>query len=381
VACQAPIRSPGAFPLLLPPDSLYVAAAAMSQSQTVSNGQDPFAFCRAMLPRVSRTFAINIGVLEGELHRAVLCAYLFCRIVDTVEDAPGLALPEQLALLDEYAALFMSDSPAPDAIAAWINRWHQTTETADEFHLIKGTDLVFAAFAELPPDVKSSVTRCVVAMAAGMKQTLQLPVHADSAIRILPTETDLNQYCYFVAGTVGRMLTELFCHYAPEIDAAARVRLIQLDEAFARGLQITNIIKDCRGDADRGWCYVPLELLRSRGISPEDFFAGTNRPASLAVINELTHKTATYLESALEYTLLLPRRRRRLRLFNLWSLFFAARTLALAWNNPHLLEPNTKVKITRSQVYRTMARTTLLVGRDQALRRDLQRILKPILSP
>lgn len=353
----------------------------MKQSQMTSNAQDPFAFCRAMLPRVSRTFAINIGVLDGELHRAVLCAYLFCRIVDTVEDAPGLALPEQLALLDEYAILFASDPPAPTAIAAWIGRWHQASETADEFRLIKGTDLVFAAFAELPPDVKSSVARCVRAMAAGMKQTLELPGHAGSSLRILQTEDDLNQYCYFVAGTVGRMLTELFCRYAPDIDAVARDRMTQLDQAFARGLQITNIIKDCRGDANRGWCYIPLELLKHRGLSPEAFLAGTDRSASLAVINDLTRRTVTYLESALEYTLLLPRRRRRLRLFNLWSLFFAARTLALAWNNPRLLEPNAKVKITRSQVYWTMARTTLIVGRDDTLRRDLQRILQPILSP
>lgn len=334
-----------------------------------------------MLPRVSRTFAINIGVLDGELHRAVLCAYLFCRIVDTVEDAPGLALPEQLTLLDDYAALFAAVPPAPAAVAAWIDRWHQTTETADEFRLIKSTDQVFAAYAELPPDVKSTVARCVCAMAAGMKQTLELPVYGDSGLRILQTESDLNQYCYFVAGTVGRMLTELFCHYAPDIDDDGRNRLTQLDQAFARGLQITNIIKDCRGDANRGWCYVPLELLKRRGLSPEAFFAGNDRPASLAVINDLTRKTATYLESALEYTLLLPRRRRRLRLFNLWSLFFAARTLALAWNNPRLLEPDAKVKITRSQVYRTMVRTTLLVGRDDALRRDLQQILQPILAP
>lgn len=343
--------------------------------------QDPFTFCRAILPRVSRTFAINIGVLDGELHRAVLCAYLLCRIVDTVEDAPGLAVPDQAELLDDYAALFAAAPPTPAAVAAWIDRWYQTTETADEFRLIKNAELVFAAFAELPSDVRSTVARCVCTMAAGMKQTLELPVCSDSRLRILQTENDLNQYCYFVAGTVGRMLTELFCRYTPEIDDAVRDRLTRLDQDFARGLQITNIIKDCRGDAARGWCYVPLALLKSRGLSPETFFAGTNSAASLAVVNDLTRKTATYLESALEYTLLLPRRRRRLRLFNLWSLFFAARTLALAWNNPRLLEPAEKVKITRSQVYLTMARTTLLAGRNDALRRDLQRILQPILSP
>ena len=47
-------------------------------------------YCREMLPKVSRTFALNISVLEGDLHRSILIAYLFCRIVDTVEDAARL---------------------------------------------------------------------------------------------------------------------------------------------------------------------------------------------------------------------------------------------------------------------------------------------------
>ena len=47
-------------------------------------------YCQKTLPKVSRTFALNIRCLKGSLHRGVLSAYLFCRIVDTVEDAPEL---------------------------------------------------------------------------------------------------------------------------------------------------------------------------------------------------------------------------------------------------------------------------------------------------
>ena len=51
-------------------------------------------FCEAALTRVSRTFAVNIRVLPADLRRAVLLAYLFCRVVDTVED--DAALPQLL---------------------------------------------------------------------------------------------------------------------------------------------------------------------------------------------------------------------------------------------------------------------------------------------
>jgi len=32
-------------------------------------------------------------------------------------------------------------------------------------------------------------------------------------------QKDMDQYCYYVAGVVGEMLTELFCDHSPEIDA------------------------------------------------------------------------------------------------------------------------------------------------------------------
>src|SRR5262245_7292454 len=49
-------------------------------------------FCRAILPRVSRTFAINIRLLPGGFRDVVGLAYLLCRAADTLEDAwPGTA--------------------------------------------------------------------------------------------------------------------------------------------------------------------------------------------------------------------------------------------------------------------------------------------------
>ena len=50
------------------------------------------AWCEATLPRVSRTFALNIRLLAGPLREAVSVGYLLCRTADTIEDAwPGTA--------------------------------------------------------------------------------------------------------------------------------------------------------------------------------------------------------------------------------------------------------------------------------------------------
>ena len=55
------------------------------------------ATCYALLPKVSRTFALNIRILPGELRRAVTTAYLLFRLADTIEDAPGVSPSEQTA--------------------------------------------------------------------------------------------------------------------------------------------------------------------------------------------------------------------------------------------------------------------------------------------
>ena len=39
-----------------------------------------------ILPHVSRTFALTIPQLPADLRTAVTCAYLLCRIADTIED-------------------------------------------------------------------------------------------------------------------------------------------------------------------------------------------------------------------------------------------------------------------------------------------------------
>ncbi len=51
---------------------------------------------RQILVHVSRTFALTIPQLPGDLRRAVTTAYLLCRIADTIEDEASLSGPRKL---------------------------------------------------------------------------------------------------------------------------------------------------------------------------------------------------------------------------------------------------------------------------------------------
>jgi farnesyl-diphosphate farnesyltransferase len=324
-------------------------------------------FCVEILPQVSRTFAINISVLKGELYRAVLVAYLFCRIVDTVEDAEDLSIDLRNQLLDEYITFFKMPMHDPRRLSNWIALFGNLDSSEPQQRLIQECPSVFAVFTELPPSTRAIMSDCILEMAAGMKKTVNRQQPQES-FHSLQTMTDLEEYCYYVAGTVGIMLTRLFTAYSKSIGPLTARKMTDLQLSFALGLQMTNIIKDCSEDYRRGWCYIPADLAASFGVPITEFYAPQHRQESLATLDSLMMMTAKHLDDALDYTLLLPRTEIRMRLFNLWSLFFAVKTLRKSWHNEDLLSGEVRVKISRCEVYKTLAQTTLLVTSNALLR-------------
>lgn len=76
------------------------------------------AFCREILPQVSRTFALSIRVLPGDLGNTVRTSYLLCRIADTIEDEPQLSAEQKAEWFDVLRACF----DCPDAAAEFAER-------------------------------------------------------------------------------------------------------------------------------------------------------------------------------------------------------------------------------------------------------------------
>ena len=326
-------------------------------------------FCRQMLPKVSRTFAINIEVLEGDLYKAVLCGYLFCRIIDTVEDSYEFSLETQERLLNEMIRIFKSESFDAAEIQAWSTAFQNSDANDPEIILARNAHLVFENYLSLPEESRLAIGRCVIEMTQGMKSTLSQKRYNSHNLYTLETLHDLETYCYYVAGTVGILLTTLFIHSIKNISPKVREQLRERQVSFGLGLQFTNVIKDCFTDYGRGWCYIPRVLGEKHGVKIEDFFKPENNTKSLRILGELIGKAEEHLHDALEYTLAIPRRETRIRLFCLWPLFFAIKSLAAASGNINLVTGEKPVKITRQDVYRTLTKTTVLAFSNTQLQR------------
>ena len=86
-----------------------------------------------------------------------------------------------------------------------------------------------------------------------------------------PTFRELYEYCYRVAGVVGLMCIEIFGYRNPK----AKDYAVNLGVA----LQLTNIIRDLKGDAERGRIYLPQDELARFGYREEELLRGAYTPA------------------------------------------------------------------------------------------------------
>jgi len=308
-------------------------------------------FCVDILPRVSRTFAISIKWLPGHLGRSVLVAYLLCRIADTVEDDATSDVIRKSALLDRLLACF--DDPA--VADAYGSEASDIQGEANHVQLVRNADRVFAMFRSLPAPSRAVVQRWVREMVLGMKKFVQL---YPRGIRI-ETLAEYKEYCYYVAGTVGHLLTDLWHEHRPLTIGRARYHALMAKcSQFGEALQTVNILKDIAWDAEHeNAIYIPGQALRAMGSSHEELLSPARQGANHAVISDFIDMASRDLDEALEYTLTIPRRALAIRIFCVLPLLFAQATLRDLMASRAMLKSGGQVKISRSEV-----RALLFVG-------------------
>jgi farnesyl-diphosphate farnesyltransferase len=322
-----------------------------------------------MLPRVSRTFALNIRVLEGELRETVLQAYLFCRIADTAEDSPWVAAEEKPARLAAYARLFPLAPEWEEGVREWTRQFAGLSKRGDDHALCRHGEAVFRAFAETPAPLRAPVEQCVQEMALGMRDFASRRAASPRGFLQLEDVDDLERYCHVVAGTVGQMLVRLFAATSAHIDAAREKQMSELAERFGQALQLTNIIKDVADDTRRGACYVPRELAERHRLAPESILDPRHRGQARAVLRDLVTRAAQALDAAVQFTLMIPRREVRMRLFCLWPIFLGLRTLVRVLQDERVFVPGARPRITRHEVRRCLGESSVAVLSNSAIRR------------
>ena len=320
-----------------------------------------------MLPRVSRTFALGVKLLPSKLELPVRIGYLLCRIADTVEDDLALDPLRKAELLDAFLACF-DDAMAADAYGEFIR---ELTANGDYIDLVATTGEVFALYRTLDRTTQAILKHWIREMATGMRRfVLEHP----EGIRI-SSVSEYHRYCYYVAGTVGHLLTELWHHHSSSIDARVHARLLEDCEAFGEALQTVNILKDIPWDVEReNAVYVPSDLLAAAGSEHAAILHDDRRPANRTAIAPLIRLANDDLERALRYIENLPLSALRVRLFCALPTLFAIATMREIERTDAMLVAGGSVKISRAEVKALIVASSTSTLTNRSLRWLVDRV-------
>jgi len=114
------------------------------------------------------------------------------------------------------------------------------------------------------------------------------------------TFDELQQYCEYVASSVGLMCIEIF--------GARKEQTKEYALNLGIALQLTNIIRDVKEDAKQGRIYFPLEDLQRFNYSENELLKNLYNDKFVALMNFQTQRAQEFYERAMQ---LLPHEEKR----------------------------------------------------------------------
>jgi phytoene synthase len=206
-----------------------IPVAAAAAPDPIAAG---YAACERATRRAAANFSLGIRLLPRERRRALSALYWFCHLADETVDgaAPDGRRRSGLARVRADLDAALAGSP-PDA------RWAALADAVARYR------------------VPTSLLHSLI---DGVARDLEPVEYADwDALR---------SYCWDVAGVIGLVSLCVFGGSGAEAESAA--------ERLGYALQLTNILRDVREDAERGRWYLPMDETRRFGVHPGRVLAG-----------------------------------------------------------------------------------------------------------
>ncbi len=324
------------------------------------------AYLADQMNKVSRSFALVAPAVEEPLNDYLAAAYLICRVVDNIEDCT-MPFAWQQTRFAEFATLLQDPAQAHEILTLWEGEsWPGLTKDEALMMSVSGGQMLWQIYAQIPPEPTASIARWALVMATGMEQVIN-PHLSDfffshDGVRLPIKEDDYDRYCYYVAGTVGHMITELAIgHYGLQGETAER--LLINSEASGRALQKTNIVKDFAEDLQRGACFLPDEWLQEVNYTPLTLSGAPVTWKEKVLTNVLLE-----FENSVNYVLDLPLSAVGFRKASLLMMLPGYQTLLLAAkNHDRLFTPAHQIKISRRTMAKCMLDARLMAKNDDAI--------------
>jgi phytoene/squalene synthetase len=223
--------------------------------------------CEAIIKKHSATFYQAFSTIRSRQRReGIFAVYAFCRYVDDIIDEEHDI--QKLKLAEKKLKRFVSNREANDF----------------RFRALKRTSNLFYS--------KSYDFQPYFDMIQGQQY--------DSNPVLVKNYEELEQYCDWVASSVGMMLLPIL---APQQEVTLKPFALALGRAF----QITNILRDVGEDFRRDRIYLPAQLLREFNVNLSEVIEEKITPTFIQLWEFLAGKAERYYEQALKQIKVFPR--------------------------------------------------------------------------
>lgn len=318
---------------------------------------------RTILKRVSRSFYLTLAVLPESVRVQVGLAYLFARTADTIADTGQLDQENRLDCLRRLKAQFVNGAMNWEDIETIRTVVAPKQDNPSEQVLIEELPHSFSIYQRLNPQDQARIANLLPTLIEGMEfDQVQFPENPKGKVASLPTMHELDYYTYAVAGCVGEFWTQMMCGHLPNLSHWDQAVMVPIGVRYGKGLQLVNILRDMPQDLRKGRCYIPLSLLEEIGLQAKDLLDQQSFSAFRPLLRRLILIARDHLDQGWQYTMAIPRFEMRLRLACMWPILIGMRTLKMLAESPNVLDPSRPLKVSRPEVYRMMAATTLSGG-------------------
>ena len=288
-----------------------------------------------LLNLVSRSFALSIPLIDKNKRVLVKIQYLLARILDTIEDSK-LAKEDKSSLIDSFIHILMTEET--DKLDKFKSVLIENIIEPHDIILIENIETPIKKFFSFDKKIQTISVSCLKEMGYGMMY------YQDTEVK---TFHDLNDYCYYVAGTIGIYLTDI-------VNTLDNLELNK-DNAlsFSRFLQKVNIIKDAKKDLYEGRFFWPKELFNN---DYKVYFEDAEyKKEATYILNQMVLDALMEFQNTINYIISIDKKAQGYKNFALLISLMAFETLNLMKDNYCVFE-DSDIKIPRKNTLALFAK-------------------------
>ncbi len=261
-----------------------------------------FQYCLEALKSVSRSFALTIPMIEESIRTPILMGYLEARVLDSFEDEyqNNISKSKRAGNLD----LVFSVLKEPDNKQA-ETKVKKITRTAADYisnpnylDLVQNFDKIIKIHRTLKLAERNILLNWFNKTVQGMKKFLG---------RKIANFKELDEYCYYVGGTIGGFLTDLLIKNTRKINAKQKQTLKSFYADFGIFLQKVNIIRDFREDILKNKrIFWPQQAFAGYALTPQKLLDKKYEVQALSLLDQMLDSAHKHLEPINKYISALP---------------------------------------------------------------------------